>query len=97
VGDHFASVMFRIEATVSFGDSPNDQHVMSLILKTAPFVEGVKMDFLKGSPLFEVETKMYSKILPAMEPLLAKCGITPFWPKLVSYTLKFFPFNTYIV
>jgi Ecdysteroid kinase-like family len=79
VGDHFASVMFRIEATVSFGGS-DDQHAMSLILKTMPFVKGIKMDFLKDSPLFDVETKMYGDVLPAIKPLLDTCGITSFWP-----------------
>jgi hypothetical protein len=80
VGDHFASVMFRIVATISDAKSGLNEEIR-LVLKTMPFVEGVKMDFLRETSLFDVEIKMYAEILPKMKPLLEACGIQSFWPK----------------
>jgi hypothetical protein len=80
VGDHYASVMFRIVVTISDVKSGLNEEI-SLVLKTMPFVEGFKMDFLRGTSLFDVEIKMYAEILPKIEPLLKICAIQRFWPK----------------
>jgi hypothetical protein len=72
--------MFRIEATISDGKSDVNEDIF-LVLKTMPFVDGLKKDFLAGTTLFDVEIKMYTEILPKMEPLMNSCGIPTFWPK----------------
>uniref|UniRef100_A0A182P7B0 CHK domain-containing protein n=1 Tax=Anopheles epiroticus TaxID=199890 RepID=A0A182P7B0_9DIPT len=68
-GDHFASVIFR--AIVRH--SASDQEV-SLIVKTLPAEEGLKMDILKDGYVFETETLMYTVIVPAMQRLLQSVG-----------------------
>lgn len=74
VGDHFASIMFRV--TIEY-DSPKYKksgEKITVILKTMPVVEGMKADFMKDSPAFKIETKMYAKVLPEMERVLASAG-----------------------
>jgi hypothetical protein len=84
VGDHFASIMFRIVATISDGKSDLNEEIF-LILKTTPIVEGFKMDFMRGTSIFDVESRMYAEVLPQMKPLLETCDIQRFWPVLVNF------------
>jgi Ecdysteroid kinase-like family len=82
VGDHYASVMFRLEVEVTTKASKSTESI-ALILKTMPFLEGKKMDLLKDGFMFDVEIKMYDSVLPAIKVLLEKCGIAQFWPDTV--------------
>lgn len=90
VGDHFASIMFRVAIEY---DSPKYKKVgekISVIVKTMPCTEGMKAEFLKDSPAFKIETKMYSKVLPEMERVLANAGDnTLLGPRFVCYYLLF--------
>lgn len=78
-GDHYASVMFKI--IVSYGSQGQTVVDRRLILKTTPQEEGQKKELLDDIPVFENETKMYTKILPAMEELLKQAGEKRYWPK----------------
>ncbi|XP_063706889.1 uncharacterized protein LOC134835833 [Culicoides brevitarsis] len=87
VGDHFASIMFRVMIEY---DSPKYKKIgerMSVILKTVPVMEGVKADFLKDSSAFRTEMQMYGKVLPEMERVLAASGDnTILGPRLIYQT-----------
>lgn len=75
VGDHFASVMYRVTAEY---DVPkyrrvNEKRVM--IVKTIPFAEGAKAEMFKNSHhIFAIESKMYTQVIPEMERLLSNAG-----------------------
>lgn len=88
VGDHFASIMFRVSIEY---DAPKYKKLgekVSVIVKTMPCTEGMKADFLKDSPAFKIEAKMYAKVLPEMERVLSNAGDnTLLGPRLVSLSL----------
>lgn len=80
-GDHFASIIFR--AAVSFKSRGKDQDI-SLIIKTVPEQEGLKLDILKDGAIFETETVMYQTVIPEMRRLLQSAGDdTEFGPRLL--------------
>lgn len=70
-GEHFASIMFRVR--VNFTSNSKDC-TTSLIVKTMPFVESLKKEMLRNSPIFDIEMKMYGETIPAMERLLRSIG-----------------------
>lgn len=75
VGEHFASIIFRVMITYTDGKS-SDAIQKSVILKTTPQQEGVKKEFLTGFTLFENEIEMYSNVLDPMARLLKESGET---------------------
>ncbi|XP_063709152.1 uncharacterized protein LOC134837696 [Culicoides brevitarsis] len=84
-GEHFASIMFKIDVSYEFKDTSKGHS--KFILKTLPVEEGVKMDFLKDSTAFPTEIYMYEEILPKMHALLREKGDdTVFAPELVYHT-----------
>ncbi|XP_017007481.3 uncharacterized protein [Drosophila takahashii] len=70
-GDHYASIMFR--AKVKYANA-NGEFEKSVIIKTMPEAEGHKKEMLVGSPIFETETGMYTKVLPEFERILRQAG-----------------------
>lgn len=68
-GEHYSSIMFRVE--VNYVSKTSEKNVIQLILKTVPIEEGHKMDLLKESTLFKTEMRVYEEILPEMQRLLA--------------------------
>uniref|UniRef100_A0A336KL31 CSON009900 protein n=1 Tax=Culicoides sonorensis TaxID=179676 RepID=A0A336KL31_CULSO len=82
-GEHFASIMFRVNLTYQCDVNENEEQ-SKFILKTVPIEEGVKMDFLKDSTAFPTEMRMYGEILPKMQKLLHDVGDTTiFAPELI--------------
>lgn len=73
-GDHFASIMFKV--TIDYKSKNNDHATKKVVIKTAPIVEGMKMDMMKDVPLFETEIRMYTKTLPEMERYFKAAGET---------------------
>ncbi|XP_063707881.1 uncharacterized protein LOC134836624 [Culicoides brevitarsis] len=67
-GEHYASVMYRTEVTFDCAASKNN--VIKLILKTMPFEEGHKKQFLQETTAFKTEMRMYGEVLPEMQRLL---------------------------
>lgn len=72
-GDHFASVMYRININYRSSKSDKPKNI-SIILKTEPYIEGVKMDLVKKVNLFDCEIKMYSETLPEIQKLINMTG-----------------------
>lgn len=69
VHQHLASVMYRV--LVTYSGKLNNNSEISLIIKSKPFLDGFKKDlFSNDNIIFEVETKMYSEILPEMQNLI---------------------------
>ncbi|KAH8267190.1 hypothetical protein KR026_002457 [Drosophila bipectinata] len=71
-GDHYASIMFR--AKVTYATPRGGERCTSLIIKTMPEAEGHKKEMLAGSPIFETEVGMYTKVLPELERILRQAG-----------------------
>ncbi|XP_016952202.1 uncharacterized protein LOC108026021 [Drosophila biarmipes] len=70
-GDHYASIMFR--AKVKYTNAKGEFE-KSLIVKTMPEEEGHKKELIGGSPIFETELGMYTKVLPEFERILRQAG-----------------------
>ncbi|XP_016980498.2 uncharacterized protein LOC108045626 [Drosophila rhopaloa] len=84
-GDHYASIMFR--ANVKYSNRKGD-FVKSLIVKTMPEAEGHKKEMLQGSPIFETEMGMYTKVLPEFERILRLAGdSTKLYVNCIYHTL----------
>lgn len=79
-GDHYASVMFKITVTYGTG-SGKIVSERRFLLKTMPELDGQKKQFLDQLPLFAMERKVYTEILPEMEKILNENGEKGFWPK----------------
>lgn len=87
VGDHFSSIMFRINITYDSSKYKKLDEKLQVIVKAMPWKEGTKTDFFKDSPAFKIETRMYSEVLPAMHRLLEDAGDeTVLSPKLIYHT-----------
>ncbi|XP_058119626.1 uncharacterized protein LOC131261730 [Anopheles coustani] len=85
-GDHFASVMFR--TTVKYRSKRVDgEQSINLIMKTKPEAEGLKKDMLENNELFDIEIRMYSKVLPEVARLLKEIGEEYKYPKYIYGTL----------
>lgn len=85
VGDHFASIMFRVKIEYDSPKYKKTSEKIQVIVKTMPITEGMKAEFLKDSPAFKIETKMYAKVLPEMERVLRNAGDNILLgPRLVS-------------
>uniref|UniRef100_A0A336M177 CSON009903 protein n=1 Tax=Culicoides sonorensis TaxID=179676 RepID=A0A336M177_CULSO len=74
VGDHFASIMFRVTAEYDIPKYKKFNEKRVMIVKTVPFGDGNKAEMLKNSPIFKTESKMYAQVLPEMERLLHAAG-----------------------
>lgn len=72
-GDHYASVIFRTTIHYRSARYHNEQAI-SLIMKLTAQNEGFKKGLLEGNSLFQTETEMYTKVLPAMSKALAEIG-----------------------
>ena len=70
VGDHFASIMFRVKIDYTLEKLAKN---ISLIIKTFPVVEGYKKDML-DTQFFDTEIAMYSEILPEIHRILRSVG-----------------------
>lgn len=67
-GDNFASIALRLRVTYTVRE--RGEKSKSFIVKVEPYEEGFKKDVLSETVLFEIETKMYTKILPEMQRLI---------------------------
>lgn len=75
VGDHFASVMYRVTAEYDIPKYKKSNVKRVMIVKTVPFGTGAKAELFKnGSPVFNTEGRMYSQVIPEMERLLSNVG-----------------------
>lgn len=72
IGDHYASVMFR--ALITYNNQNTNDLETSLIVKTMPFVEGVKKDLLEQGDTFKIEIKVYSEVVPMIEKILKEAN-----------------------
>lgn len=70
--DSFSSVIFR--AQVDYSSKQNADATISVIVKTTPFEEGAKKDFLSKMPFFDTEISMYQNTLSEMERVLKAAG-----------------------
>lgn len=75
VGDHFASVMYRVTAIYDVPKYKKIDEKRVMIVKTLPFGDGAKADLFKNSNnIFVTESRMYAQVLPEMERLLSGAG-----------------------
>lgn len=74
IGDHFASVMFRVTAEYDIPKYKKINEKRVMIVKTVPCTQGTKAEMLQNSPIFKVESRMYTQVLPEMERLLHAAG-----------------------
>uniref|UniRef100_A0A336MZ52 CSON010227 protein n=1 Tax=Culicoides sonorensis TaxID=179676 RepID=A0A336MZ52_CULSO len=92
VGDHFASIMFRV---VIEYDSPKYKKYgekLQVIVKSMPVTKSQKSDFLEQIPAFKTEIKMYTKVIPEMERVLSSVGdATIIGPRLIFATFDPIP------
>lgn len=72
-GEHFASIMFKV--AVNFRTGKGAVEEMKLIMKLIPQEEGIKKEILKDMPWFKNEIRMYTRVLPEMERVLAQADI----------------------
>lgn len=79
VGDHYASIMFKV--IVTYGSRGKTLIDRRFILKTIPEAEGPKKELLENMPAFKNEIIMYTEILAAMESILKEHDEKPWWPK----------------
>ncbi|CAD7093760.1 unnamed protein product [Hermetia illucens] len=84
LGDHFASIMFRIKVTFAADGIANG--VISLILKTCPDVDGLKKQLLDSFNVFDLEIYMYTKVLNECRIILEKCGYTDLLAPRIIYS-----------
>ncbi|XP_059621219.1 uncharacterized protein LOC132264900 [Phlebotomus argentipes] len=81
-GDHFASIMFK--AIISYTSKGKEVNSRSLIVKTMPIEDGIKMTMLQEMPFFKTEISMYTEILPEMKRIMESIGdYEEMFPKLV--------------
>lgn len=81
MGDHYASTMFRVKVVFI---SKGQKKLKSVIVITKPEIDGFKKDILDSSPIFDIEMKMYGKMVAEMERLLSYIGdATRFGPALL--------------
>lgn len=64
--------MYRVSLTYSCKFNKNAN--LSVIVKTTPFVEGLKKDALSGMNIFETEISMYQTTLAEIQRLLISAG-----------------------
>ncbi|XP_011197124.1 uncharacterized protein LOC105221674 [Zeugodacus cucurbitae] len=87
--DNYSSVLFRATIHYSLHPQPAQEKLRSFVMKTEPFVEGVKKDNLNKIPLFQTEVQMYMNVLPKIEAKLREFGDeTVLAPKIVCFSLK---------
>lgn len=72
MGEHYASVMFR--GLITYNTSKSRGVETSLIVKTMPFVNGPKKDFLEKVDLFKLEISIYSDVIPVFEKVLIEAN-----------------------
>ncbi|CAD7093761.1 unnamed protein product [Hermetia illucens] len=84
LGDHFASIMFRIKVTFAADGIANG--IISLILKTCPDDDGLKKELLDSIDVFGMEIHMYSQVLTECRDTLEKCGYTDLLAPRVIYS-----------
>lgn len=75
LGDHFASVMFRVNINYSVDEDISNKNI-SIIIKTVPTAEGYKKGMLDSVNVFDIEIFMYTKVLNKCTEILGKCGYT---------------------
>ncbi|XP_004518320.2 uncharacterized protein LOC101450699 [Ceratitis capitata] len=77
-GEHYASVMFRVNVAYTLANSDCDAaqslHYKSLIVKALPVLEGEKQLLLQDSKLFETEIGMYTEVVPQLVEELRLAG-----------------------
>ncbi|XP_063709154.1 uncharacterized protein LOC134837698 [Culicoides brevitarsis] len=75
VGDHFASVMYRVTAEYDIPKYRKTNVKRVMIVKTLPFGNTRKAEMLKDAVIiFQIEGRMYSQVIPEMERLLKNAG-----------------------
>ncbi|XP_011197125.2 uncharacterized protein Rv0769 [Zeugodacus cucurbitae] len=87
--DNYASILYRAKINYSLCSQATQEKLRSFVMKTEPFVEGLKKDKMNEVPLFETEVRMYTKVLPKIEAKLQEFGDrTVLAPKLITYSLE---------
>lgn len=72
MGDHFASVIYRV--TINYSSKSSSNVNKSVIIKTMPLMDGFFKEVIEKSPIFRTEINMYSNTLPEMARLLNNVG-----------------------
>lgn len=95
VGDHFASVMYRVTAEYDVPKYKKVNVKRVMIVKTLPFGEGKKAEMFKdGQNVFVTENRMYTQVLPEMERLLSNagepCKIGPTYVLLITKLIEIY-------
>ncbi|CAD7093757.1 unnamed protein product [Hermetia illucens] len=85
LGDHFASVMFRVNINYSVDEDISNKNI-SIIIKTVPTAEGYKKGMLDSVNVFDIEIFMYTKVLNKCTEILGKCGYTELLAPGIIYT-----------
>ncbi|CAD6996333.1 unnamed protein product [Ceratitis capitata] len=87
--DHYASILFRAKLKYTLHAQPTQEKYRAFVMKTEPFVDGVKKDKMNEVPLFETEVGVYTKVLPKIEAKLREFDDqTILAPKLFHYSLQ---------
>uniref|UniRef100_A0A0A9YN16 Ribosomal RNA small subunit methyltransferase G n=1 Tax=Lygus hesperus TaxID=30085 RepID=A0A0A9YN16_LYGHE len=83
-GDNYASLVYRIKMKCL--TAAGKKKMFSVIVKTELKAESTK-EIFKSFPVFRVETRVYTTILPIMEELMEEFGDKrdTLWPKLLGY------------
>lgn len=78
-GEHFASVLFKV--SIVFINEKGVKEELRTVIKLLPNEDGYKKEILQNQPSFVNEIRMYTKVLPQLERVLAGVGIkTTFGP-----------------
>jgi hypothetical protein len=64
--------MFR--AKITYSSKTAEGLTVSYIIKTMPFVDGLKKDFLADGAVFKRESQMYTSVIVDMQRLLKQGG-----------------------
>lgn len=74
--EHYCSSMFQSKVEFkSHKFRKAEPEALNVVIKAMPLSEEGKMRIVSGSPLFETETRMYSKTLPAFRELFERSGL----------------------
>lgn len=74
--EHFCSSMFQSKIEFkSHKFRKVEPEALNVVIKAMPLTEVDKMKIVSGTPVFETETKMYSKTLPAIYELFERSGM----------------------
>lgn len=74
MGEHFASVMYKVVVTFSSQKYKIDNEEIVMVIKLLPTGDSFKAKAVKESPMFKNEIAMYTTVIPEMERILEQAG-----------------------